>query len=100
MHESELLSPYATKALEYGLAILYLALFVPFWRYLNAPAAPAPRPRPGGSRTGSTSRRRPSARGARVGTAETGGVTVGLDDFGHDLVGPLEGSSCRASAGA
>jgi len=92
MHETELLSPYATKALEYGLAILYLALFVPFWRYLNAPAR---------ARASSTAWRFADwfyvpdgvhlHKGHAWARPETGGVAVGLDDFGHDLVGPLEG---------
>ena len=92
MHETELLSPYATKALEYGLAILYLALFVPFWRYLNAPAR---------ARATSTAWRFADwfyvpdgvhlHKGHAWARPETGGVAVGLDDFGHDLVGPLEG---------
>jgi len=35
MNESALLSPHATKAVEYLLAISYLLLFIPFWRFVN-----------------------------------------------------------------
>jgi hypothetical protein len=48
------LSIYDAKLMEYGLAILYLLLFVPFWSYVQGArrtasrparaAAPAPRP--------------------------------------------------------
>ena len=38
MNEHELLSPNATKAIEYGIAVVYLLLFIPFWRALSAPA--------------------------------------------------------------
>ncbi len=92
MHESELLSPYATKAVEYGLAILYLALFVPFWRYLNGPAR---------VRVPSTAWRFadwfyvPDGVHLHAGHTwarpQADGVAVGIDDFGHDLVGPLDG---------
>ena len=40
--EHDFLSVYSAKSLEYGLAIGYLLLFVPFWRYVQGPAAPAP----------------------------------------------------------
>jgi len=92
MHESELLSPYATKAVEYGLAILYLALFVPFWRYLNGPAR---------VRVPSTAWRFADwfyvPDGVHLHAGHTwakpqpDGVSVGIDDFGHDLVGALDG---------
>lgn len=92
MHESELLSPYATKAVEYGLAILYLALFVPFWRYLNGPTR---------VRVPSTAWRFadwfyvPDGVHLHAGHTwarpQADGVAVGIDDFGHDLVGPLDG---------
>jgi glycine cleavage system H lipoate-binding protein len=92
MHESELLSPYATKAVEYGLSILYLALFVPFWRYLNGPAR---------VRVPSTAWRFadwfhvPDGVHLHAGHTwarpEAGGVAVGIDAFGHGLVGSLDG---------
>ena len=35
MNESNLLSPHAVKAIEYLLAVSYLLLFIPFWRFVN-----------------------------------------------------------------
>ena len=40
MNETELLSPYTAKALEYVLAISYLLLFIPFWRFVQGEAIP------------------------------------------------------------
>ena len=39
METASVLTPHEAKALEYLLALLYLALFVPFWRYLETPIA-------------------------------------------------------------
>src|ERR1035438_6358969 len=41
MNEHELLNPYTVKALEYALAISYLLLFIPFWRFVQGEAVPA-----------------------------------------------------------
>src|SRR5450756_1888684 len=40
MNEHELLSPYTAKALEYVLALSYLLLFIPFWRFVQGEAVP------------------------------------------------------------
>jgi glycine cleavage system H lipoate-binding protein len=108
----EFLSVYPAKLMEYMLAISYLLLFIPFWSYVQggrrtqraavaatavaavraAPRAPSPAPAPA---------RRPAALGWFAAPAnvhlhpghtwarleEDGLVTVGLDDFGHALVG-------------
>ena len=91
MNEQELLSPHATKAIEYGLAVTYLLLFVPFWRVLNAPV-----------RSKATSAAYRFAdwfyvpegiylhKGHAWARPEPAGVAVGLDDFAHDFVGTLE----------
>jgi glycine cleavage system H lipoate-binding protein len=109
---TDFLSIYPAKLMEYGLAIGYLLLFIPFWRYVQggrlaaaaAPARKAPEPR-----TASAEARRPAGATALRPTAgwfhvpagvrlhpghtwarlETDGlVTVGIDDFAHKLVGP------------
>ena len=91
MNGHELLSPHATKALEYGIAVAYLLLFIPFWRAMNAPA-----------RARATARAFSFAdlfhvpdgvhlhRGHAWARPETAGVAVGIDDFGHGLVGPID----------
>ena len=89
-------SVYQVKALEYLIAMGYLFLFVPFWRYVQGPAALAPQP--------ALARRRAEAGGwfempdglqfhpghtwARAGN---GLATVGIDDFAQKLVGQVTG---------
>jgi glycine cleavage system H protein len=104
----DLLSVYPAKLLEYGLAVTYLLLFIPFWRYVQ-----------GGARSTADARARSGARAQRhaaiVATAgrpayagwfqvpagvhlhpghtwarlePDGLVAVGADDFAHRLVGP------------
>lgn len=92
-------SLYSTKALEYVIAIAYILLFIPFWRFVNG----------GKQQTLATARAAEPAREsaaaeswfqvpegvylhpghawARVVGDE---VRVGLDEFGHKLVGALE----------
>jgi glycine cleavage system H protein len=86
MDPNELLSPHATKAIEYLIAISYLVLFVPFWRFVNETA----RARafsfgwfhaPEGVHLHS---------GHAWARTQGGIVAVGLDDFAHKLIGPLE----------
>jgi glycine cleavage system H protein len=100
--EHDFLSIYSAKSFEYLLAIGYLLLFIPFWRYVQ-----------GGRRqeeavaAKATSHARPSARhaGATAGWFQVpagvhlhpghtwarlesdGLVAVGADDFAHKLVG-------------
>ncbi len=107
----DFLSIYPAKAMEYGLAIGYLLLFIPFWRYVQGnrraaeEARVAPRPRPAvaiatGIPAGATALRpaqgwfhvpagvhlHPGHTWARL--EADGVVTVGIDDFAHKLVGP------------
>jgi glycine cleavage system H lipoate-binding protein len=103
----EFLSVYTAKAMEYGLAIGYLLLFIPFWRFVQggkpaavpahvrASAGTQPAARPAGATA-----LRPAGwfhvpAGLHVHPGHTwarlepdGLVTVGLDDFAHKLVGP------------
>ena len=95
----DLLSVYPAKLLEYGLAIGYLLLFIPFWRYVQggrpAPARAerraAPAARQGGHRgwfqLPAGLHVHPGHTWARVDA--DGLVTVGLDDFASKLLGPL-----------
>jgi glycine cleavage system H protein len=112
----DLLSMYPAKSAEYLLAVGYLLLFIPFWRYATssphaaetARVATAPakraaahaaarevvRPRPAAARPATAGwftlapnvQLHPGHTWARV--EPDGVVTVGLDDFAHKLVGP------------
>ena len=111
--EHGFLSIYTAKVGEYLLAIGYLLLFIPFWRYvqggkLAAARVPA-RAAPGhGLAAAAADRARPAGAtalrpggwfhvpaGIRLHPGHTwarlepdGFVTVGIDDFAHKLVGP------------
>ena len=85
---------YGVKAVEYLIAVAYLALFVPFWRYVQGGVAAV-------ARAGVAPVARPSSwfevpDGVRLHpghawvAASNGAVAVGLDDFAHHLVGPLD----------
>ena len=108
----DFLSTYPAKLMEYGLAITYLLLFVPFWRYVQggrreAPetvraAVPARREIAAAilGPAGAVALRRAAGwfhvpPGVHLHPGHTwarlepdGLVSVGLDDFAHKLVGP------------
>jgi glycine cleavage system H lipoate-binding protein len=110
----DFLSLYPAKLMEYGLAIGYLLLFVPFWRYVQggrlAAAAAGVREAPGPRAAAVVAREaRPAGATALRPTAgwfqvpagihlhpghtwarleKDGLVTIGIDDFAHKLVGP------------
>jgi glycine cleavage system H lipoate-binding protein len=109
----DFLSIYPAKLMEYGLAIGYLLLFVPFWRYVQggkraaaaagARVAPEPRARAAreAARPAGATALRPAAgwfhvpAGVRLHPGHTwarleadGLVAVGIDDFAHKLVCP------------
>lgn len=100
METSEFLSGYSAKLIEYGLAVAYLILFVGFWRFVQsgkkvaaavetraperAPAATA-----GWFTVPGDVGLHPGHTWARLGADGT--VAVGLDDFGHRLVGAVDG---------
>ncbi len=90
MNGNELLSPHATKAIEYGIAIAYLLLFIPFWRMMSAPAKATAR-----VFSFADLFRVPEGvhihRGHAWAMPGNDGVLVGLDDFGHALVGAVSG---------
>jgi glycine cleavage system H protein len=111
----DLLSVYPAKLMEYGLAVGYLFLFIPFWRYVQggprqaavlqagaaahatarpaarseAAARPARVPRPaadGWFRVPAGVHLHPGHTWARL--EPDGLVAIGADDFAHKLVGP------------
>ncbi len=101
----EFLSIYPAKLLEYGLAITYLLLFIPFWSYVQGgkrkeavvtakaraavarPAgAVAPRATAGWFQLPAGVHLHPGHTWARLDA--DGLVSVGVDDFAHKLVGP------------
>jgi glycine cleavage system H protein len=95
MQAHEFLTAYQAKAAEYLIAVAYLMLFVPFWRFVNGRQA-VEQP----ARAAVKERRRsawfevPDAVQFHPGHAwlRTNGGTVvalGMDDFAQKLVGPL-----------
>jgi glycine cleavage system H lipoate-binding protein len=108
----DFLSIYPAKLMEYGLAISYLLLFIPFWRYVQGGRRPAvavqasipARATATARHAGAVALPRPASAGwfhvvpgvylhpghtwARL--EKDGVVTIGIDDFAHKLVGPAE----------
>jgi glycine cleavage system H lipoate-binding protein len=98
----DLLSVYPAKLMEYGLAVGYLVLFIPFWRYVQG-GRPVPVPALAAVRAPALRHAAATATswfqvpqgvhlhpGHTWARLETDGlVTVGIDDFAHKLVGPV-----------
>ncbi len=91
-----ILTLYSAKPIEYVIAALFLLLFVPFWRYAQGGhrvrAAVAARRLPhlaGWFETPRSLYYHPGHAWARV--EADGLLTLGVDDFGHKLVGALAG---------
>ncbi len=103
----DFLSIYQAKTFEYLLAIGYLLLFIPFWRYVQggklaaAAARKAAAPHAEARRPAGATALRPTSgwfqvpAGIRLHPGHTwarleadGLVTVGVDDFAHKLVAP------------
>jgi len=94
----DIFSMESAKAAEYGIAVAFMLLFIPFWRYVQGRPAPgwaearAPRLVPRLVEWFALPERlfyHPGHSWARV--EPDGVVTVGLDDFAARLVGPLAG---------
>ncbi len=90
----DFLSVYHAKLLEYGLAIGYLLLFIPFWKYVQGgkkaeQAAPAQAHKParatGWFQVPAGVHLHPGHTWARL--EPDGLVAIGADDFAHKLVG-------------
>ena len=93
----DILTLYSAKMLEYGIAVLFLVLFIPFWRYVHggkaararvavrAPARSAePRGILGWFQVPENVHLHPDHSWARM--EEDGAVTVGIDEFGNKPV--------------
>lgn len=105
--EHGFLSIYTAKAAEYLLAIGYLLLFIPFWRYVQGGARPAPAHAGAAREAARGAAARPAGARAPAGPGwfqvpadvwlhpghtwarleADGLVAVGADDFAHKLVG-------------
>jgi glycine cleavage system H lipoate-binding protein len=93
----DILTLYSAKMVEYAIAVVFLLLFIPFWRFVQGPSrALAPATARDASRATtladwfSVPADRLFHRGhAWAQPADSGLVTVGLDDFAANLVGPL-----------
>jgi len=100
----DILTLYSAKMLEYGIAVLFLFLFIPFWRYVMGPTAvpvaaavPARAPVAWAAEWFLAPMDRLFHRGhAWLMDADDGLVTVGLDDFAAKLVGPISRVSLPA----
>lgn len=97
MFAQEFLASYPAKLMEYSLAVGYLLLFIPFWRYVQGgrrAAAAAAERRPAGATATSWFSLpegvflHPGHTWARA--RADGLVEVGLDDFAARLLGPVE----------
>ena len=99
----DILTLYSAKMIEYGIAILFLVLFIPFWNYVQSSAvAPAPAtakvrvPAPATDWFGLPMDRLFHRGHAWLKNETDGNVTVGLSDFAAKLVGPLSRISLPA----
>lgn len=90
----DILTLYTAKMVEYGIAVIFLLLFIPFWRFVQGPApALALAPARAASTLAdwfSVPLDRLLHRGHAWALPQPSGlVTVGLDDFAANLVGPV-----------
>jgi glycine cleavage system H lipoate-binding protein len=85
MNEGSFLSPHAMRAIEYVIALSYLLLFIPFWRFVNG--ASAVQAFLGWFQVPENVHLH---RGHSWAKTLGGVVAVGLDDFAHKLIGPLD----------
>ncbi len=111
----EFLSIYPAKLMEYGLAVTYLLLFIPVWKYVQggthaeaekaafkapelfpAVAVAAPWPSMGWFQLPAGALLHPGHTWARI--EEDGTVAVGLDDFAQKLVAPQAVTLPRAGS--
>ena len=103
MSHHDIFSMYSTKGLEYLIAVVFLFLFIPFWRFVNGAGAAEPAvaweaPRWVGQladwfRVPAHVYFHPGHAWATVGDGDL--VTVGMDDFARKLVGPVSSIALR-----
>jgi glycine cleavage system H protein len=93
----DILTLYTAKMLEYGIAVLFLLLFIPFWRFVQGgatAAAAVPAHAPARQTTLADWFAVPAEllfhRGHAWARPDASGlVTIGMDDFAANLVGPV-----------
>jgi glycine cleavage system H protein len=99
--EPHAMSMYTAKAIEYGIAVGYLMLFVPFWRFVNggAPVAARQRVKVGVSSWAFAVPEGLMLHPGHGWVSDEGGQTVrvGLDDFARKLVGSVDAVTLPAS---
>jgi glycine cleavage system H protein len=103
----DILTLYSAKMLEYGIAILFMVLFIPFWHYVQGSAV-APEAATAKARVPAPSTdwfALPMDRLFHRGHAwlkdeADGNVTIGMSDFAAKLVGPLARISLPAVGSA
>jgi glycine cleavage system H protein len=106
MHGNEFLTVYSAKLVEYGLAVVYLILFVGFWRFVHGGKAAArvlaskavelPRAVTAGwFEIPADVALHPGHTWARM--EKDGTVAVGLDDLGHRMIGAVDGIELPAT---
>jgi glycine cleavage system H lipoate-binding protein len=102
MNPHDFMTMHAAKTVEYLIAVSYLLLFIPFWRFVNGPAEPAVAPAHAARHVAIKDWfaapeglfYHPGHAWLRVESADT--VTVGFDDFAGKLVGAPSGITLPA----
>ncbi|HEX7580000.1 MAG TPA: glycine cleavage system protein H [Thermoanaerobaculia bacterium] len=94
MNEYDFLSLHGQKAAEYLLGVAYLLLFIPLWKFISTPVAEAQSHAVSSAKSLFDWFRIPDGFFLHPGHAWAkaegpGSVAVGLDDFGHRLIGPV-----------
>jgi glycine cleavage system H lipoate-binding protein len=101
MHTTDFLSLYNEKLIEYVIAIGFLLCFIPFWRYVNGATAAARKvvhvaePAVSWFQVPAPVFVHPGHAWAQVVAGDL--VRVGLDEFGHRLVGAAAGLTLPAA---
>jgi glycine cleavage system H lipoate-binding protein len=94
MIEHDFLSLHAAKATEYLLGVAYLLLFIPLWKFVSSPSTATELQAAAAAKGLFDWFHLPEGLFLHPGHSwakaeSAGSVAMGLDDFGHRLVGPL-----------